>query len=128
MAIALGRVRVWMGDLETDFVDAIKSDLSVPDIDILFAPHHGRASGRVPSDVLEAMDPKIVVVGEAPSKHLNYYAGYNTLTQNSAGDLTFECVEGAVHIHCSSDTYTVNFLENHKRSNAYGRYLGTLPV
>lgn len=43
--------------------------------------HHGRASGKVPDNWLKKLDPQVIVVGEAPSEHLDYYAGYDTLTQ-----------------------------------------------
>ena len=65
----------WFGDLEADFMEKIKNEISWPDVDILFAPHHGRDSGKIPKSILEKMDPKIVVIGEAPSKNLNYYRG-----------------------------------------------------
>ena len=82
-----GVTALWMGDLETDFMEAIKNDVQLPKVDILFAPHHGRDSGKIPKTMLDALDPKIIVIGEAPSSHLNYYQGYNTITQNSAGDI-----------------------------------------
>ena len=117
----------WFGDLETDFMDKINNKVTWPDVDILFAPHHGRASGKIPKSILEKMDPKIVVVGEAPSKNLNYYEGYNTITQNSAGTIYFECVANWVHIYVDSSTYRVNFLEN-KFANTYTNYIGSLAV
>jgi len=67
---------IWMGDLENDFMDKIKDNLDLPEVDILFAPHHGRKSGRVPSEMLDVMKPKIIVVGEASSEDLEYYANY----------------------------------------------------
>jgi len=93
-----GVTMLWMGDLESDFMDKIRDKLKLPQVDILFAPHHGRDSGKVPKDWLDDTNPKIVIIGEAPSEHLNYYSGYDTITQNSAGNITFECVESKVHI------------------------------
>ena len=123
-----GGVRmVWFGDLETDFMENIKDEISWPDVDILFAPHHGRDSGKIPKSILDEMDPKVVVVGEAPSEHLNYYRDYNTITQNSAGSIYFECVAKWVHIYVSSSTYSVNFLQN-KGANFYSNYIGSLAV
>jgi beta-lactamase superfamily II metal-dependent hydrolase len=116
---------LWMGDLEKDFMAKIKDEITLPKIDILFAPHHGRKSGRVLTDWLDNMDPKIIVIGEADSEYLDYYVGYNTLTQNSACDITFECVEGKVHIYVSSDAYTVDFLDNENKST-FDNYIGTL--
>lgn len=117
---------MWMGDLENCFMEKIKSSIDFPQIDILFAPHHGRESGKVPSDVLQKLEPKIIIIGEAPSDNLNYYSGYKTITQNSAGEIVFECLEKKVHIYVSNYSYTVDFFDNEKRSNLYGKYIGTL--
>lgn len=122
-----GVTMMWMGDLEGDHMAKIEEDLHLPEADILFAPHHGRASGKVPESVLKKINPKVVVIGEAPSEHLNYYKGYNTITQNSAGDITFDCVTGKVHIYVSNSAYSVNFLSNESQSQ-YSHYLGTLTV
>ena len=48
----------WFGDLEADFMEKIKDEISWPDVDILFAPHHGRDSGKIPKSILEEMDPQ----------------------------------------------------------------------
>lgn len=127
-SIADGATFLWMGDLETDFQEKIKTTVAWPKVDILFAPHHGRDSGKIPEDVLQKLNPKIIVIGEAPSRTLNYYNNYNTITQNSAGDITFECVDNKVHVYVSSNTYTVDYLKNEKRSNTLGNYIGTLNV
>ena len=117
----------WFDDLETDFMEKIKDEISWPDVDILFAPHHGRDSGKIPDSILEEMDPKIVVIGEAPSTNLNYYRYYNTITQNSAGSIYFECVAKWVHIYVGSSAYSVDFLED-KAANTYTNYIGSLAV
>ena len=117
----------WFGDLETDFMEDIKGAISWPDVDILFAPHHGRDSGKIPKSILQEMDPKIVVIGEAPSKNLNYYRDYNTITQNSAGTIAFECVSNWVHIYVGNSNYSVDFLKD-KGGTAYGNYIGSLAV
>ena len=120
---------LWMGDLETEFMEKIEDDVDIPDIDILFAPHHGRDSGKVPKSWLDKMEPKIIIIGEAKSNHLNYYQGWNTITQNSAGDIIFECETGKVHIYVSNENYSVDFLDNEWKDNRYGGYyLGTLKV
>ena len=121
---------LWMGDLETEFMEKIESDVKIPDIDILFAPHHGRDSGKVPKNWLDKMKPQLIVIGEAPSKNINYYQGYNTITQNSAGDIIFDCAIGKVHVYVSNENYSVDFLDNedmtNRRDDEY--YLGTLKV
>lgn len=119
---------LWMRDLETEFMADIENEVDMPDIDILFAPHHGRDSGKIPSSWLKEISPQIIVIGEAPSEHLNYYQGYNTITQNSAGDITFELVDNKVHIYVSKASYSVTFLEYDEQPNTYGYYIGTLTV
>ena len=59
----------------------IKNHVKWPEIDILFAPHHGRDSGKVPNDVLKKLNPSVIVIGEAPAENLNYYEGYNSSLQ-----------------------------------------------
>jgi len=117
---------MWMGDLEKDFIEKIKNDVEWREIDILFAPHHGRDSGKLPAEVLQKLNPKIVIIGEAPSVNLDYYHGYDTITQNSAGDIVFECVGNKVHIYVSKEKYSVDYLDDEYLSDTYGRYIGTL--
>jgi hypothetical protein len=101
----------------------------MPNIDILFAPHHGRDSGKVPKSWLDEMEPQIIIIGEAPSGNINYYQGWNTITQNTAGDIIFECETNKVHIYVSKENYSVNFLDNEwKDDRDDGYYLGTLQV
>jgi len=119
---------LWMGDLETDFMENINKAITLEPADILFAPHHGRGTGKVPKDWLDDISPKLVIIGEAPSKDLNYYAGYNTITQNTAGDITLECVSGETHIYVSNYHYSVDFLDNEYLADTYGKYIGTLKV
>lgn len=122
-----GIVAMWMGDLEHDFLEKIKDQVEWPQVDILFAPHHGRDSGKVSSDVLKKLDPHIIVIGEAPSKYLNYYSGYNTLKQNSAGDIVFDCDGDKVRVYVSKIyDYDTSFLDNEDAENdAYGNYIGS---
>lgn len=119
---------MWMGDMEHDFLEKIKDSVAWPEVDILFAPHHGRNSGKVSDDVLKKLDPKIIVIGEGPSKYLNYYPNYNTIKQNSAGDIVFDCSDGFVHVYVSNAHYSwdTSFLEDEDAENSnYGTYLGS---
>lgn len=117
---------MWMGDIERDFLNKIKDNVKWDEVDILFAPHHGRESGKVPLEILKELNPTIIVIGEAPSEHLNYYSGYNTITQNSAKNITFQCEIGKVHVYVSSPTYTVDYLTDEGYSDdSTGYYLGS---
>jgi len=119
---------MWMGDMEHDFLEKIKHEIVWPEVDVLFAPHHGRESGKVSSDVLKKLKPQIIIIGEAPSQNLNYYPGYNTLTQNSAGDIVLECIDKLVNVYISNDSYSydTSFLENISNINkTLGNYIGS---
>ena len=117
---------LWFGDLETNFMESIVDEITLPKADILFAPHHGRSSGKVPTKWLNQISPQIIVIGEADSSMLDYYTGYNTITQNSAKNITFNCVAGKVHIYVSSSTYTVDYLNDEGLKNdSIGYYIGS---
>ncbi len=119
---------MWMGDLEKDFVENIKSEVEWPKIDVLFAPHHGRESGKLPEEILSVLDPKLIVIGEAESEHLNYYQGYNTITQNSAGDIVLVCSCSRVDVFVSSNGYRrPSFLRWYSNYDyGHGNYIGSL--
>lgn len=118
---------IWMGDMEHDFLERIKDSIAWDKVDILFAPHHGRSTGKVSTDVLQKLDPRLIVIGEAPSKHIDYhYAGYKTITQNSAKDITFRCEEGKVHIYVSNSNYSVDYLNDEEMlDDSLGHYIGS---
>jgi beta-lactamase superfamily II metal-dependent hydrolase len=118
----------WMGDLESSFQEKVKDTIVLPSVDVLFAPHHGRDSGKVVQKWLDEMSPNLIVIGEAPSEHLCYYSGYDCVTQHSAGAITFDCTDdGKIHIYVENKYYSVQFLKNERLPNAFGGYyLGTL--
>ena len=108
-------------------MEKIQDEVAWPSINVLFAPHHGRDSGRVPEGMLSAMNPDIIVIGEAPSGHLTYYGAYNTITQNSAGSVVFESGVGYVHVYVSSDSYRVDYLSD-LQGATFNNYIGTLEL
>uniref|UniRef100_E6Q5S0 Metallo-beta-lactamase domain-containing protein n=1 Tax=mine drainage metagenome TaxID=410659 RepID=E6Q5S0_9ZZZZ len=120
-----GATFLWMGDLETAFMEHIADAISWPKVDVVFAAHHGRSSGRIPHSILDQLEPRMIVLGEAPSRHLHYYGGYNTLTQNTLGDITFECKEGKVHVFVSEEGCEVEFLDDEGVTGG-DHYVGTL--
>ncbi len=124
-----GVTAIWMGDLEKDFMEEIKDRVTFPKANILFAPHHGRKSGKVPKEWIDAMDPDIIVMGEANSNDSDYasYPDHNKIRQNGAKDIIFECVKGKIHVYCSNKDYTIDFLENEGKSS-YDYYKGTLNI
>ena len=120
-----GLKAIWFGDLEKDFLVKIKDEVEFPEVDILFAPHHGRKSGKIPKEILDVLNPKIVIIGESACEDLDYYNDFNTVTQNSAGDITLECLTGKVHISVSNDKYEVDFLDD-QGADTHSHYIGTL--
>lgn len=121
-----GVTALWMGDLETDFMEKVADQIEWPEAHILFAPHHGRHSGRVPHKILDKIKPKVIVLGEAPSRHLNYYGGYDVLTQNSTGDIVFECQDTRIDVYVYNEEYDIDFLDFDYVPMEGMNYLGTL--
>lgn len=103
-----GPIFMWMGDLETDMQQeyydyCIENNIVIPECDIFFQPHHGRKSGKTPSALLEAINPKIIVVGNAPADKIEYGDASKTITQNTAGDILFKTGGEKVHIYTQND-------------------------
>ncbi|MCU1471754.1 MAG: hypothetical protein JWQ39_2903 [Glaciihabitans sp.] len=117
-----GGTFLWMGDLETDFMEAIEEKVDIPKVDVLFAPHHGRTSGKVPHEWLKKLNPQMIVIGEAPSEYLHYYEGYNTITQNSCGDLLFDVVTGKIHVYVAEFAYEIDYLVDEGLDRKDGLY------
>ena len=128
-SLSEGVTVLWFGDMENEFSEKIKDDISLPKADIIFAPHHGRKSGCLPKVWLESIDPQLIIIGEAPSESIDYLSGYNTITQNSAKDIILDCDTGNVDIYVSAENYTVKFLKDKKKDNKYGcNYIGSIDV
>ena len=99
---------MWMGDMLSDmqkeFYEQCWQKLSK--IDILFHPHHGRDTSKIPSELLDILDPSLIIIGNAPAKDLNYSNSCKTITQNTAGDILLVIEEKKVHV------YTQNKIDN----------------
>ncbi len=118
---------LWMGDLKTEFMEKIENEICLEPVDVLFAPHHGRKSGRVPANWLQQLKPKVIVIGEADCTDLCYYQDYNTIKQNSAGHIEFHNHDNQIDIFVESYSYTEDFLQrtiNHAKSQLH--YIGTI--
>lgn len=124
-----GLTAIWMGDLETPFMEKIVDEIDLPKTHLLFAPHHGRKSGKVPEQWIDTMDPDIIVMGEANANDSDYasYPDHNKIRQNSAKDIIFECEAGKVHCYSSNPGYAVDFLVDEGK-DSFNYYIGTLPV
>lgn len=96
----------WFGDLESEFMNNIKDNVEWTRADIIFASHHGRSSGSIPNEILEKIKPKIIIIGEAPSENLDYYIGYETITQNMAKDIVIVCEGNTADFFVENSNYT----------------------
>lgn len=123
---------LWMGDMETDMQQEMYDcDVKIPATKVLFAAHHGRASGKVPSDFLSSLSPQLIVIGEAPSKDLDYYSGYNTITQNTAGDILFEIDDKYIDVFVGNSLYDKKVLQtrnNHVEIDDDMTYWGSIKL
>jgi len=123
-----GITALWFGDMENDFLEKIINNVELPKADVIFAPHHGRDSGKIPKDILEKIDPKLIIIGEANSEYLNYYDGFDTITQNKAKNIVLKCVTGKIHIYTTNE-FDSDFLD---KENVAGQlstgeiYIGSL--
>lgn len=126
---SIGKTSVmWLGDLETDFMEEIVDSIELSKTTIVFAAHHGRDSGKIPHSWLEKLDPQIIIIGEAPSRHLNYYTGYETITQNSAGDITMVCDGDRVHFYVDNPNCEAPDVLIDLGMSDYKNYIGSLTV
>ncbi|WP_164126071.1 ComEC/Rec2 family competence protein [Sphingobacterium luzhongxinii] len=82
----------------------------IQNIDVLFAPHHGRDSGRN-YDFLKVLNPKVTLFGNASSKHLAYKC-YNSevkITNNQAGYVILDISENALEIYVKNLEFARDF-------------------
>jgi len=120
-----GAKMIWMGDLETDFMEKIKDEMALPQVDILFAPHHGRDTP--PKNWMDQMDPQVVIIGEADEEHLDPYTGYTKMRQGRSGDLTIECADEKTHFFAANQNYSHNGLNDEGIADRYGgKYVGSI--
>lgn len=120
---------LWMGDMETGMQEEFDSRVNNEHTTVVFAPHHGRKSGHIPSSLMDKLTPKLVVVGEGPSSELDYYSGYNTITQNSSGNILFETNGGYLDVFVSNQLYdkTNGMVGNINHGEHFGmKYLGSI--
>lgn len=131
-----GATYMWMGDLETEMQQTYYEECfdGIPCVNILFQPHHGRKSASIPSELLDALDPQLIIIGNAPSEHINYGDSRMTITQNTSGDLVFVNDGGYVHIYSQNKLYyrpsCLKFLQSKCESPDKGTpyYCGSLKL
>lgn len=125
---------MWMGDMDSAMQEVfLKSEeINIPPVDVLFHPHHGRKSSAPPKTLLEKLNPKIIVIGNAPADDLNYDNPDKTITQNKAGDVIFVNEGNYVHIY-TQNVYNevpkcLKKLWWKTNIEEYGNYIGSLTL
>jgi beta-lactamase superfamily II metal-dependent hydrolase len=99
----------------------------IKNVDVLFAPHHGRDSNRN-YDFINVLKPKLTLFGNASAEHLAYtkYPKIR-ITNNQAGSVILDVTENAIVVYVKNKQFAIDF--THKRGwdyienktyNAYG--------
>lgn len=101
-----------------------KADVS--DVDILFAPHHGRDSDRS-YEFLDTLKPRITLFGNASSKHLAYdcYPEIR-ITNNQAGYIILDIKDEHLGVYVKNYEFARDFRSNPKRNYGEPKYNNTL--
>ncbi|NGM72761.1 ComEC/Rec2 family competence protein [Sphingobacterium sp. SGL-16] len=102
-------------DLTWDHIIKNHSE-KVSNVDILFAPHHGRDSGRNFS-YLDTLKPRVTLLGNASSKHLAYSKYPETrITNNQAGYVILDISSERIEIFVKNFEFAKDFKANPKRN------------
>lgn len=97
-----------------------KSEVS--NVDVLFAPHHGRDSNRN-YDFLDTLKPRITLFGNASSKHLAYDKYPETrITNNQAGYIVMDITEDHIDFYVENQEFANDFRNNPKRGWGNSRF------
>ncbi len=102
---------LFAGDSEDSTWEYILANFKdeVANVDVLFAPHHGRDSGRS-YEFLKTVNPKVTLFGNASSKHLAYNCYKPTrITNNQAGYVIFDISESAFTIYVKNYEFARDF-------------------
>lgn len=116
---ANGKRILFAGDSEKNAWDNITKKFGdeLKDIDVLFAPHHGRKSGGN-DDYLDILNPKITFLGNADSQHLDYSAWNNRnllhFTNNQVGSVILNDQEDRVDVYCTNKKFTSDWYAENK--------------
>ncbi len=81
----------------------------VQEVDVLFAPHHGRDSNRS-YEFLKTLEPKLTLFGNASSSHLAYNSYNKTrITNNQAGYVILDITEDRLLVLVKNKVFADNF-------------------
>lgn len=117
-------------DKEWDFILENYED-EVKNVDVLFAPHHGRKSGGN-DDYLDVLNPKLSLLGNASSQDLDYAAfnrrGLKHYTNNQCGNIALNTAgANGIAVYCQNEKFAKDEDPTTFYSNLYGGwYLTTV--
>jgi beta-lactamase superfamily II metal-dependent hydrolase len=107
---------VFSGDSDSETWDYIirKYYDDVSNIDVLIAPHHGRATGGN-DDYLDILKPRLSLLGNAKSEYLDYDAWNRRnlphYTNNQAGNIILDMLYDKIRVLFSNETFAKNWDE-----------------
>lgn len=126
-----GKKIIFAGDSSAEAWDYILEQYEdvVRDIDLLIAPHHGRKTGGN-GDYLDVLNPKLTLLGNAKSKHLDYYAwnsrGLEHITNNEANCVVVDVRSNGLAVYCTYEKFAKEMNANAYYSNVHKVwYIGT---
>lgn len=102
----------------------------VTNVDVLIAPHHGRSSGGN-DDYLDVLNPKLTLLGNAPSEYMDYSAWNNRnllhFTNNQAGNVILK-VDGnnTIDVFVSNQKFANTFKIHNFDSSLKAFYIGQI--
>lgn len=129
-----GATYFWMGDMQTGMQEVFLREMKdkLGPVDIFFHPHHGRKTSAPPNELLDILNPKIIVISNAPAEDLNYDDPDRTITQNRAGDVVFVNEGDYVHVYTANEydeaPKCLKKLKDKKDCAKYGHYIGSLKM
>ena len=87
----------------------------ISNVDVLFAPHHGRDSSRS-YEFLKTLKPRLTLFGNASSEHLAY-SSYPEIriTNNQAGFIILETSPDSIKVYVKNQEFARDFRSNPKR-------------
>jgi len=84
----------------------------IEDVDVLFAPHHGRDSDR-DFTFLDVLRPKLTLFGNASSNHLAYSEWTNRdlfkITNNQAGNVVLDITSSNLNVYVENENFAKGF-------------------
>lgn len=116
---------IFAGDSSNESWDYILNNFrtDVSNIDILFAPHHGRGSGRN-FDFLKTLNPKVTLLGNASSEHLAYNCYPQTrITNNQAGYVVMDISLDNINFYVKNYEFAENFCKKRDTKTSYNSLL-----